>query len=195
MMELRDVLGSGWIDVSRRVDVVTGDIDTSPAAGPDVLREAIEAREVVERAIVRLAAVRRTDQHLERLADALTRMREGGNDREVFNAGDFAFHIALSDAAQNRVLARALASLHGRVREMIDLYSASAFREGTVGALLDSHERLEAAVRRRDADEAPAIMAEMMDRLRDEARLGLAHEPTGSQTNGRGAAHTKGEAS
>lgn len=137
-------------------------------AGSATLAEAIEARTVVERAIVRLAAYRRTEADLRRLREALELMRTAGDDREAFNRGDFAFHVALSEAAHNGLLAGALASLHGLVRHMIDLYSDTAFRDGEVSALVAAHARLADAVSRRDADAAPAIVSEMMIRLREE---------------------------
>ena len=143
----------------------------SPTTEPAVLaplEEAIEARTVMERAIVRLAAQRRTEADLRHLADALQVMQSAGADREVFNEGDFAFHVALCEAAHNRVLTRALASLHGPVREMIAFFSEAAFRHGRVDDLVGAHARLADAVGRQDALAAPAIMTEMMLRLREE---------------------------
>lgn len=138
-------------------------------ASPD-LWEAIEAREVLEQSLARLAAHRRTDRDRMRLDDAVARMRAAGDDRDALTAGDFAFHVVLSEAAHNDVLAGRLASLHDRMQEMIALFTDAAHRNGSVSALVDAHERLAEAVGRGDADEAPQIVSEMMASLRTEVR-------------------------
>lgn len=76
-----------------------------------------EAREVIEQAIVRLAALRRTESDLERLRDLLAGMRECRDEPEAFSELDFALHVALSDAARNPLVAGTLSSPHELVRE------------------------------------------------------------------------------
>ena len=137
--------------------------------GRDGLVEAIEAREVIERAIVRLAALRRTEADLERLRASLAGMRECREDPEAFSEFDFALHVALSDAARNQLLAGTLSTLHELVREMIALFASTAVTEQRMDALIDSHARLVDAVERQDADEAAHIIADMMALLRIEA--------------------------
>lgn len=145
-----------------------GGVELLAEPAGSTLAEAIEARTVVERAIVRLAAYRRTEADLRRLSDALALMEAAGDDREAFNQGDFAFHVALSEAAHNGLLAGTLAGLHGPLRQMIELFSDAAFRGGRVDDLVEAHARLADAVSRQDADAAPAIVTEMMNRLREE---------------------------
>jgi GntR family transcriptional repressor for pyruvate dehydrogenase complex len=144
--------------------------------GREGLVEAIEAREVIERAIVRLAALRRTEADLERLRASLAGMRECREDPAAFSEFDFALHVALSDAARNQLLAGTLSTLHELVREMIALFTSTAVMEQRMDALIDSHARLVDAVERQDADEASHIIADMMALLRIEAdrRLELA---------------------
>lgn len=137
--------------------------------GREGLAEAIEAREVIERAIVRLAALRRTEADLERLRASLAGMRECRDEPEAFSEFDFALHVALSEAAQNHLLAGTLSTLHELVREMIALFTRTAATENRMDALVDSHARLVEAVERQDADEAARIIADMMALLRIEA--------------------------
>lgn len=161
------------------------------SAGPG-LWEAIEAREVLEQSLARLAAYRRTEQDRVRLDEAVARMRAAGDDPDAFNAGDFAFHVVLSQAAHNDLLAGRLAALHHEVQEMIALFTAAAFRDGNVSALVEAHERLAEAVGRGDADEAPQIVSEMMASLRDEARTATSPNIDPSPAV-EPAAHIKGE--
>jgi DNA-binding FadR family transcriptional regulator len=134
------------------------------------LWEAIEAREVLEQSLARLAAWRRTDDDRIELDRAVARMRAAGEDRDAFGAGDFDFHVVLSRAAHNDLLAQRLAALEDHVRAMIALFAEAAFRDGSVETLVDTHERLADAVGRADVDEAPQIVGEMMALLRVEAQ-------------------------
>jgi GntR family transcriptional repressor for pyruvate dehydrogenase complex len=137
--------------------------------GHDGFLEAIEARDVIERAMARLAAARRNDADLGRLKEALDGMRRNATDADAFGAFDFAFHLALSDAAGNRLLAGTLAALHGLVRDMIALYTEAAVAEGRIEALIAAHAELAVAVEGRRSDDAARIIGEMMERLRVEA--------------------------
>jgi DNA-binding FadR family transcriptional regulator len=131
-----------------------------------VLMEAIEAREVMERAIARLAALRRTDDDIADLSAALAGMRASADDATAFGRHDFALHSALWTAAHNDPLASTVTALHDRVREMIALFTQAAMTRRSVDALVEHHAQLVAAIERQDADEAAAIIGEMMSRLR-----------------------------
>ena len=131
--------------------------------------EAIEAREVIELAIVRLAALRRTDEDLERLYSSLAGMSESHEDPEAFAEFDLALHVALAVAARNRLLAGTFSTLQEPVCEMIRLFSRAAARDNRTDALVESHAQLVNAVERQDPDEAARIMSEMMGTLRIEA--------------------------
>lgn len=156
------------------------------------LLEAIEAREVLEGSLVRLAADRRTEWDLVRVVRAVRRMRESIDDRRAFIEADLELHIALSEAAGNGLLAGRLIALHDHVKEMIALFTDTAFREGSVPELVVAHENLAGAVCRRDADQAHRIMTEMMARLRDEA-AGVLSAQSRPSTVGESAVQSKGE--
>jgi DNA-binding FadR family transcriptional regulator len=166
-----------------------------PEGGVTILQEAIEARAVVEGAIARLSAHRRTAVDLARLTHALEAMQSARCDRNAFNDGDLAFHAALSRASHNRVLAGTMATLDGAVREMIACSSEAAFRDGRVDDLVDAHARLVDAVRRRDADAAAGIVSEMMNRLREETAV--PHTPSARTLSmvGQSARASKGDRS
>src|SRR5262249_36257451 len=81
--------------------------------------ETFDYRIAVEGAAARLAADRRTDDDLAILQDAYEVMR---SDRETrrFRAADNAFHLAIADAARNRLVRQAIqdapAAMGGPVR-------------------------------------------------------------------------------
>ncbi len=138
-------------------------------ADPARVAEAIEAREVIERSLARLAALRRTDLDLTRLQTALSGMRSAGDDEDAVGEHDLAFHIALWDAAHNELLAGALSALRELVADMIAFFARGASAEGRLVTLVDHHAQLLAAVAGQDADRAALIVTQMMDRLRAEA--------------------------
>lgn len=145
------------------------EVQPDEPVGYDGLFEAIEAREVIEHAIVRLAVLRRTEADLERLRASLDGMDESRDDPQAFIEHDFALHVALSVAARNHLLASTLSTLHELVREMIALFVRTAIAEQRMDALVGSHSRLVDAVERQDGDEASRIIADMMGLLRDAA--------------------------
>ena len=127
---------------------------------------AVEAREVIELALVRLAAVRCSEDDLERLSMLVEGMRECRDTPEAFAEFDFAFHATLAAAARNTLLASSLSALHEGMREMIARFAIAAVAEDRMDDLFDSHLRLLEAVRRRDPDEAALIVSDMMVLLR-----------------------------
>jgi GntR family transcriptional repressor for pyruvate dehydrogenase complex len=131
--------------------------------------EVVEARQVIELAIVRLAALRRSEAEFERLCALLDGMQQCRDDAEAFAECDFALHLTLSHAARNALLAERLAVLHGSMREAISRSATSAIAENRVGALIESHAQLVEAIGRRDVHGAAHVFSTMMNDLRIES--------------------------
>lgn len=131
--------------------------------------EVIEARQVIELAIVRFAALRRTEADLERLRSLVLGMRHSRDRPVAFAEFDFALHLTLSGAACNALLASRLAAFHPAMREMMNGFATRAMAEGRMDALVGSHEQLVEAITKRDCHEATHIFADMMAVLRIEA--------------------------
>jgi DNA-binding FadR family transcriptional regulator len=80
-----------------------------------------EVRRVLEVEIVRLAALRRTEHDLERLAEILSQAEISQDDRDRFADLDVAFHSGLAEATQNdlfQVLLESLADVMITVRRV-----------------------------------------------------------------------------
>lgn len=153
-------------------EVLPEAVEPDGPVGHEGLLEAVEAREVIEHAIVKLAALRRSEADIELLRASLDGMQRSRDDPRAFLEHDFALHVALSAAARNQLLASTLSTLHELVREMIALFVRRAIAEGRMDALVDSHARLVDAVERQDGDEASRIIADMMGLLRVAAGQG-----------------------
>jgi DNA-binding FadR family transcriptional regulator len=144
------------------------------------LPEAIEARELVEPAIARLAAQRRTEADLRRMRVAVAGMREWTCDAVRFAEFDEALHAALCAAARNAILAGTLVALGEPIREMIQLFVRIAAARGELGELAESHARLVETLERGDGEAAAGVVVEMLALLRRVADL-----PPGAVAAGR----------
>ena len=145
----------------------------SAEADVTLLRSLEEVRGIIEPAAVRLAALRRTGEDLDRLDAALAAMSGAADSRGAVDA-DLAFHRALLGATHNELLER---------METV-LESALAARDqlvhGTADASDDpvpSHQAVLDGVRAADPDAAEAAMRALLDKaVSDEERLRAARE-------------------
>lgn len=112
---------------------------------------ACEARFALERACVPLAAARREEAHLERMAAEIARQAAPGLSDEEFCASDVAFHRALVDAAGNPVLSYQLA---GAVEAMQPLMNMITFTARSREVIVTLHRQIRAALEARDAARA-----------------------------------------
>jgi GntR family transcriptional repressor for pyruvate dehydrogenase complex len=133
--------------------------------------EVDEAREVVERACVRLAATRRTRDDLEEMGKIL----EAAADHELplhdFLQFDVAFHRAVANAARNRLLNLPMQAIH-IVRPRTNALLGSHDRE----AVLSQHRALYDAIESGDPDAAEECLARHVGYLAGEREKALKSE-------------------
>jgi GntR family transcriptional repressor for pyruvate dehydrogenase complex len=79
----------------------------------------VEARVMLERWSARLAAQHATAAALSRMRELLDRMDDPALPREAFNDIDTAFHVALADAGDNRLVADMTRAIRGAVRDAL----------------------------------------------------------------------------
>lgn len=132
------------------------------------LRDHFELRAMLETEAARMAALRRTDDDIMRIADLLERRGDvpGEADLDGFVERDVAFHVAVAHATQNMALA-----------ELYRFFAVS-IQQNTSAAMADiqlpepglaAHRRVVDTIRRQDADGAAkaahAIVAPIIDAL------------------------------
>jgi GntR family transcriptional repressor for pyruvate dehydrogenase complex len=137
---------------------------TGEPSSEQEIAEATEARDVLEGAITRLAALRRTDEGSPRLNACLDAMEAHGGDGEAFASADLAFHLELAEMAGNRPLHSALASLRGLIHADIVARASRQIADGSIGQALSDHQAVLAAVADGDPDRAERVMAEILER-------------------------------
>lgn len=132
--------------------------------GP-LLRDLYEFRLLVEPSAARLMAERASEsdvRELRRLARTMAELAAAGGEVDVsrpspFYMADWDFHHLVAQASENRILGAVIRDL----REVLaTLWSLSSLGADEVRRVADQHERIAAAVERRDPDGAAAAMLE-----------------------------------
>ena len=132
------------------------------------LPDIIEAREALESKLAGLAAVRRTEEDLTRIDEALAVMaadiEAGGRGVQ----GDELFHAAVTTAGHSALLQRLMGEISDLVRET---RIESLSQPDRPAESLAGHRRIAAAIRDRDAAGAAAAMTDHVERVSDVALL------------------------
>lgn len=131
--------------------VLSALVDNDATLG--ILDDLSVVRASLEGSIARDAASRRTPDQLERLREALGRMRETITDEPQFNAADVAFHATVGEMTTNRLAVNLVTTLFGRARESARYNLHSPFE-----VTLHEHERIFAAIEAGDPDAAERTM-------------------------------------
>ncbi|MED1470393.1 FadR/GntR family transcriptional regulator [Bacillus salipaludis] len=85
-------------------DQITFPLSTAILMNQEDIAELVEVRKIIESGTAAAAAKRRTDQNLMMMEAALEAMLEAKGDEELGETADLQFHMALAEAAQNRLL-------------------------------------------------------------------------------------------
>ena len=134
--------------------------------------EVMEARETLEPSVAALVAKKSTSKIVRDLSEAIRDMRAEitDGDFESYFQADKRFHLALVAAAANRLLSAALVPLIATMdqtlyREFTRRYYLKTRQD--LKDVVDLHEGLVAAVRRKDPEGAAAAMSEHWRRMRE----------------------------
>lgn len=120
--------------------------------------EIVEARVILERSSVALAARDAAADRLAPVREALAAMDAAAGDREAFNDADTAFHVAIAEAGENRLVTTMTVAIRNALRAGI----LDAFREvedwpGLTDALQAEHRAILAAIEAGDTVRAEAL--------------------------------------
>lgn len=132
--------------------------------------ELIEARGATEGVLIDLAARRRTDGQLARLDELLAEMVAAGSQVDRFLNADAEFHIALAEAAHNRILLRTMLAIRSPMRRLM---SSRLHHEvqvsGDLARSVADHRAIVDAVR----DRSPGAGQAALNRITERGRLHL----------------------
>ncbi len=141
-------------------DLLAWSMEIEPSA--ELVLSLIEARQVIEPAVARLAALRATEKDIAVVESAYQRLSEAmaAPDFDAFNEADIDFHKGLLRASHNIVFQQMSTTIGAALAYSFRLTMERA-REP--GASLPNHGEVIERIRLRDADGAYASMARLLD--------------------------------
>jgi DNA-binding FadR family transcriptional regulator len=140
-------------------------------AGSTTAAEVDQARALIERGCVRLAAEQRTEADLAAIAGAVEPASDPAIDTDLFLALDLEFHVAISRAAHNAVLELAMTAIHLVRPRTNTLLIAALEREPVVA----QHRAIYEAIRDRDPDGGERAFMRHIEHLTAVQRAALSH--------------------
>jgi GntR family transcriptional repressor for pyruvate dehydrogenase complex len=156
----------------------------SEPSSPHELAQALEARDLLARTAVALAAERRDAADVARLRATLASIEAASTDAEAYARADMDLHVAIAGAAHNEFLAGALAALRQAIPGVIALRAHEAIADSSIAQVIDDYRHLVGAIELGDERRALRALDRMFARSRALAcDLGLypdepATEPT-----------------
>lgn len=123
----------------------------------DLLQELFEARVVIEVKAAQLAAVRRTEEDLEEMLEAVLDMERDILLNRDASMSSYRFHLAITKASHNRVLYR----MHENLSSILKLSRKKSLSiQGHGHVALEFHKQLLTEIRNQNADRAGELMME-----------------------------------
>jgi len=121
-------------------------------------QELLEARDVLECALARLAARRATSEQIDALRRNVEDMRQHAQSLALYLEADVSFHMTLAAAAHNRVLLRSTYAIRSLLRHELERSLERELKEeGAIQKGLEYHELLVDAIAARDPDGAERL--------------------------------------
>lgn len=124
--------------------------------------ELIEARKLIEVELAGLAAERARPDDMQAIGHQLDAMEEAVHDARRFQEADIEFHLAIGEAAHNRILLNALQLIRNLMREWI---SSAVAHDGTASEALEHHKKIFLAIAKRNASLARAAMLSHLETM------------------------------
>jgi GntR family transcriptional regulator, transcriptional repressor for pyruvate dehydrogenase complex len=124
--------------------------------------ELIEARRSIESELVGLSASRATAEDLKEIGKYLDQMESHLRDPIAFQEADINFHVAIAEAAHNRILQNALQLIRNLMHQWI---GKALMDEGVPAAALEQHKQIFFAIAKRNAERARAAMCAHLEAM------------------------------
>ncbi len=138
------------------------------------LEELYELRTILETELAALAAVRRTEEHLQRMEEAIRQMEAGLDSQARYIEADLRFHLTVAEATRNRVAVYVMRAIRDPLhRALARVYHIPGSPQKSIA----QHRAILEAVRAEDAEAARRRMAEHLRRVREDVRR--VHHPDG----------------
>jgi GntR family transcriptional repressor for pyruvate dehydrogenase complex len=128
-------------------------------------RELFEVRRVLECEAAALAAVRRTNEQLKRLEQAIDEMEAALDSHDDYIAADIGFHLVIAQATGNRVIVHLM---HAIRDQLLDLFGTVFHVPGGPQRSVDQHRQIASAISMHQPERARQLMHEHISRVERE---------------------------
>jgi GntR family transcriptional repressor for pyruvate dehydrogenase complex len=151
--------GDGTFVSDNTMDILSESIQRKSVLQAVCVDELLEARRIVEVGCAALAAKRIRPETESRLRELTAEMQEAldRNDLDAFAEADLAWHMAVSEAAANKVMSQMIAAVRGLLSTFIDTILTEV--PDTPRIALEGHRAILHAIIRRDENNARQAMA------------------------------------
>jgi GntR family transcriptional repressor for pyruvate dehydrogenase complex len=168
VIKVRPGGGSFFQDVSS--NLLPQSIEWGLLLGERHTLDLVEARGFVEVAVVRLAAARRDEEDLIRLAKYIDRMKAARKNPKKFVEADLAFHMAVAEASRNSALRGILSGMRNLLGVWIRRVIEAA---GDADYSYRRHKKIFEAIKKGDHEAAAKAMEEHMQSAGERLRQTL----------------------
>lgn len=123
------------------------------------IREIYEVRKILEVGAAKSAALYHKEEDLIFLEDAISAMKQAKNDGELGEEADMRFHMAIAKATHNDVLIHLMSSVSEVMLGVLkETRQVLVYTEKKTASLIEEHQAICDAIKKRDAEEAYALM-------------------------------------
>ena len=150
---------------------LTGAATLMVGLGEFGLEEIAEARQEMEVTCVKLAAKRRTEVDLERMAKEIAIQKNADISDEDFCGSDVRFHRALVDAAKNPMLQFVMFAV---IEALLPVMNMVIYRFRDRSQVVAQHEKIFAALKAEDSISAAEALLDQMSYIRKQYALAQA---------------------
>jgi GntR family transcriptional repressor for pyruvate dehydrogenase complex len=165
MLESKGVIRSeanGGITVAEFGNPLNHSLDFLLSVDEADYGELFEVRRILEGEAAALAASRRHDPEVERMAEEVAGMEAGLGSEEAFIMADLRFHLTVAEASRNRLIAH----LMHAIRALLQRSLASSYHiPGSPEGAIELHRLILEAIAERRPEEARQLMQEHVSRV------------------------------
>ena len=131
------------------------------AQQPDILDDVMQARIAIECQAIRLACARASESDLKRIGARLTRLMDTLDDPETGGDADYAFHVAIVEAARSPALSTLYQAISELLRRShVQRRELTVSAPGIVDYLVEAHREVFLSIVGRDPDAAETKLRE-----------------------------------
>jgi GntR family transcriptional repressor for pyruvate dehydrogenase complex len=170
--------GEGTFVNQYDASTITEMMNSPSLLSTQTMKELFEVRHVLEKGAAELAALRRTDSHLEQMRVALEQMTQASNGSgDLGEQGDVRFHLAIAEASGNHLLQQMMSRLSDTLQKT--MYETRKvwlfFEQRSFQHLIDEHQQILHAIEDHQAQAAIEAMSRHLINVEDVLSKGTKH--------------------